>query len=98
MQKKQNSNKDNKKDNPNRQYKKRIKSLIHQVWKGSTEAEAALKLELDKSSQARKIAERMYKMRKRKRGSPLDASTKLKAKKKPTYGTAFKPFQGGRFK
>lgn len=96
MQKKKSSNSDSKKDNPNRRYKKRIKSLVYQVWAGDSKAEEMLKLELEKSSQARKISERMYKMRKRKKGSPLDSSPKIKAKKKPTYGTGFKPYQGGR--
>ncbi len=85
----------NNQDNPNKNYKRKIRALIAKVEKGDKSAERELSHELDKSSTARWVLNHMLKLKgensKKNRGS----SSKIKARKNPKYGNAYKPYQGG---
>jgi len=83
----------------NRAYKQKIYKLCSAVVKGNRVAEIELEEELDKNSQAHWAVKHWLKVHHRKSliksASWLSSDPKIRTKKKPRYGNAFKPFQGG---
>lgn len=81
--------------NPNREYKRKIKSLVKRAEKGDVRAEDELRKELEKSSTARWVLEHMIKLRKARRRNLGDASSAIRSKGSISKGNAFKLYQGG---
>jgi hypothetical protein len=81
--------------NPNRQYKRKIRSLIVRTSKGDPRAEEDLAAELGRSSAARWVLKRMVARRARSIRKVDEASGLIRARKLPTHGSAYKPYQGG---
>jgi hypothetical protein len=87
--------------NHSKDYKLKIYKLCSAAKNGNKLAEAKLKEELEKSSQARWALEHWLKTHRRrlrqKSKNTLSSDDKIKGKKKPNYGNAFKPYSGGAF-
>lgn len=84
-----------KKRNPNREYKRKIKSLVKRAENGDVRAETELRKELDKNNTARWVLKHMIKIKKSRRAKLGDASPAIRSKGSIQKGNAFKPYQGG---
>jgi len=81
--------------NPKRRYKKRIYALCQKVANGGKQAELELAKELEKNSVAVWAVKHWLKLHQKKPAVLGSAASKIKARRLPAYGNAFKPYSGG---